>query len=163
MTQSAARSARDVLHQSIELAVAAEELARRSVLRVQHFAQQLASPFPFLRRSVPDESHRNRYGRHRQFDTKTRSHVEDAGATDLISTGTAPARNQPRLAGAGHRRLASLRLQTAGRWNRRGHGSAPCRMFSSFERRRLRSTRIPRTMFPNPPGLLRPSASEGLR
>src|SRR6185312_9215644 len=47
--QSAARSARDVLQQSIELAVAAEELgADGAYFRVHHFAQQLASPFPLL-------------------------------------------------------------------------------------------------------------------
>src|SRR5450755_3218581 len=47
--QSAVRSARDVLQQSIELAVAAEELgADGAYFRVHHFAQQLASPFPLL-------------------------------------------------------------------------------------------------------------------
>ena len=46
---SAARSARDVLLQSIELAVAAEELgADGAYFRVHHFARQLASPFPLL-------------------------------------------------------------------------------------------------------------------
>src|ERR1700746_3524220 len=47
--QSATRSARDVLQQSIELAVAAEELgADGAYFRVHHFAQQLGSPFPLL-------------------------------------------------------------------------------------------------------------------
>ncbi|GAA2082742.1 hypothetical protein GCM10009821_24620 [Aeromicrobium halocynthiae] len=46
---SATRSAADVLHQSIDLAVAAEELgADGAYYRVHHFAQQLASPFPLL-------------------------------------------------------------------------------------------------------------------
>ncbi|MCB8835722.1 LLM class flavin-dependent oxidoreductase, partial [Escherichia coli] len=46
---SATRSAADVLLQSIELAIAAEELgADGAYLRVHHFAQQLASPFPLL-------------------------------------------------------------------------------------------------------------------
>ena len=46
---SATRSARDVLQQSIELAVAAEQLgADGAYFRVHHFAQQLASPFPSL-------------------------------------------------------------------------------------------------------------------
>src|SRR4051812_1767253 len=45
---SAARSARDVLQQSIELAVAAEQLgADGAYFRVHHFAQQLASPSLF--------------------------------------------------------------------------------------------------------------------
>ncbi|NLG23064.1 MAG: LLM class flavin-dependent oxidoreductase, partial [Actinomycetales bacterium] len=43
------RSASDALLQSIELAVAAEELgADGANFRVHHFAQQLASPFPLL-------------------------------------------------------------------------------------------------------------------
>src|SRR3954470_24271806 len=48
-SQSATRSASDVLLQSIDLAVAAEELgADGAYFRVHHFAQQLASPFPLL-------------------------------------------------------------------------------------------------------------------
>ena len=47
--QSGARSASDVLLQSIDLAVAAEELgADGAYFRVHHFARQLASPFPLL-------------------------------------------------------------------------------------------------------------------
>ena len=46
---SRARSAADVLTQSIELAVAAEELgADGAYFRVHHFARQLGSPFPLL-------------------------------------------------------------------------------------------------------------------
>ena len=46
---SGTRSAGDVLRQSIDLAVAAEELgADGAYFRVHHFAQQLASPFPML-------------------------------------------------------------------------------------------------------------------
>lgn len=47
--QSGTRSAADVLHQSIDLAVAAEELgADGAYFRVHHYAQQLGSPFPLL-------------------------------------------------------------------------------------------------------------------
>src|SRR6201989_3540861 len=43
------RTARDALVQSIELAVAAEELGvDGAYFRVHHFARQLASPFPLL-------------------------------------------------------------------------------------------------------------------
>ena len=43
------RSAADTLLQSIELAVAAEQLgADGAYFRVHHFARQLASPFPLL-------------------------------------------------------------------------------------------------------------------
>ena len=46
---SAVRSAGDALLQSIELAVAAEELgADGAYFRVHHFARQLGSPFPLL-------------------------------------------------------------------------------------------------------------------
>jgi alkanesulfonate monooxygenase SsuD/methylene tetrahydromethanopterin reductase-like flavin-dependent oxidoreductase (luciferase family) len=48
-SQSATRSAADALLQSIDLAVAAEELgADGAYVRVHHFARQLASPFPLL-------------------------------------------------------------------------------------------------------------------
>src|ERR1700754_4680822 len=47
--QSQTRSAADTLLQSIELAVAAEQLgADGAYYRVHHFARQLASPFPLL-------------------------------------------------------------------------------------------------------------------
>lgn len=46
---SKVRTASDSLLQSIELAVAAEELgADGAYFRVHHFARQLASPFPLL-------------------------------------------------------------------------------------------------------------------
>ncbi len=48
-SQSQTRSAADTLLQSIELAVAAEDLgADGAYFRVHHFARQLASPFPLL-------------------------------------------------------------------------------------------------------------------
>src|SRR5258708_12933076 len=47
--QSQARSAADVLLQSIDLAMEAERLGMDGgYFRVHHFAQQLASPFPLL-------------------------------------------------------------------------------------------------------------------
>src|SRR5437762_11914954 len=46
-SQSQTRSAADTLLQSIDLAVAAEELgADGAFFRVHHFARQLATPFP---------------------------------------------------------------------------------------------------------------------
>src|SRR5450756_2853947 len=48
-SQSQTRSASDALLQSIDLAVAAEELgADGAYFRVHHFANQLGSPFPLL-------------------------------------------------------------------------------------------------------------------
>ena len=65
---SATRSASDVLLQSIELAVAAEQLgADGAYFRVHHFARQLASPFPLLggrRRADPPDRDRHRRDRH---------------------------------------------------------------------------------------------------
>ena len=47
--QSGTRTARDALVQSVELAIAAEELGiDGAFFRVHHFARQLASPFPLL-------------------------------------------------------------------------------------------------------------------
>src|SRR3954452_9387954 len=46
---SQVRTGRDALVQSVELAVAAEELGLDGAfVRVHHFARQLASPFPLL-------------------------------------------------------------------------------------------------------------------
>lgn len=46
---SRVRTAKDVLDQTIELAEAAEEVgADGAYVRVHHFAEQLASPFPLL-------------------------------------------------------------------------------------------------------------------
>src|SRR4051812_18558175 len=86
---SEARSARDVLLQSIDLAVAAEELgADGAYYRVHHFARQLASPFPLLAAggaktkrieigtAVIDMRYENPFYM-----------AEDAGAADLISGG----------------------------------------------------------------------------
>ncbi len=46
---SRTRTASDVLHQSIDLAVAAEEVgADGAYFRVHHYANQLGTPFPLL-------------------------------------------------------------------------------------------------------------------
>src|SRR5437764_13697509 len=87
--QSAARSARDVLQQSIELAVAAEQLgADGAYFRVHHFAQQLASPFPLLA-AVGARTNRIEMGT-AVVDMRYENPfymAEDAGAADLIAGG----------------------------------------------------------------------------
>src|SRR5512132_3291794 len=87
--QSAARSARDVLQQSIELAVAAEELgADGAYFRVHHFAQQLASPFPLLA-AIGARTSRIEIGTG-VIDMRYENPLymaEDAGAADLIAGG----------------------------------------------------------------------------
>ena len=87
--QSATRSARDVLQQSIELAVAAEELgADGAYFRVHHFAQQLSSPFPLLA-AIGARTSRIEIGTG-VIDMRYENPfymVEDASAADLISNG----------------------------------------------------------------------------
>src|ERR1700758_4213293 len=84
---SQTRSAADVLQQSIDLAVAAEELgADGAYFRVHHFAQQLSSPFPLLA-AVGARTSRIEIGTG-VIDMRYENPfymVEDAGATDLIS------------------------------------------------------------------------------
>lgn len=86
---SAARSARDVLQQSIELAVAAEQLgADGAYFRVHHFARQLASPFPLLA-AIGSRTSRIEIGT-AVIDMRYENPFymfEDAGAADLISNG----------------------------------------------------------------------------
>src|SRR5436305_1351200 len=86
---SATRSAQDVLLQSIDLAVAAEELgADGAYFRVHHFAQQLASPFPLLA-AVGARTSRIEIGTG-VIDMRYENPfymVEDAGSADLISRG----------------------------------------------------------------------------
>src|SRR5438874_12091931 len=83
------RSAQDSLLQSIELAVAAEELgADGAYFRVHHFAQQLASPFPLLSAAAARTS-RIEIGT-AVIDMRYENPMymaEDAGAADLISGG----------------------------------------------------------------------------
>jgi len=86
---SQARTASDVLHQSIDLAVAAEELgADGAYFRVHHFARQLGSPFPLLA-AIGARTSRIEIGTG-VIDMRYENPlymVEDAGAADLISDG----------------------------------------------------------------------------
>src|ERR671920_2394631 len=83
------RSASDSLLQSIELAVAAEELgADGPYFRVHHFAHQLASPFPLLAAAAARTS-RIELGTG-VIDMRYENPLymaEEAAATDLISGG----------------------------------------------------------------------------
>src|SRR5215210_2993142 len=87
--QSQTRSASDALLQSIELAVAAEELgADGAYFRVHHFARQLASPFPLLAAAGARTS-RIELGTG-VIDMRYENPLymaEDAGAADLIAGG----------------------------------------------------------------------------
>ncbi|VDZ66215.1 Alkanal monooxygenase alpha chain [Klebsiella aerogenes] len=87
--QSATRSAADTLLQSIDLAVAAEELgADGAYFRVHHFARQLSSPFPLLA-AIGAKTKKIEIGTG-VIDMRYENPLymaEDAGAADLISGG----------------------------------------------------------------------------
>jgi alkanesulfonate monooxygenase SsuD/methylene tetrahydromethanopterin reductase-like flavin-dependent oxidoreductase (luciferase family) len=86
---SRTRTAADTLSQSIDLAVAAEELgADGAYFRVHHFARQLGSPFPLLA-AVGAKTERIEIGTG-VIDMRYENPMymaEDAGAADLISGG----------------------------------------------------------------------------
>src|SRR5881396_979577 len=87
--QSQTRSAADTLLQSIELAVAAEELGLDGAyFRVHHFARQLASPFPLLA-AAGARTKKIELGT-AVIDMRYENPLymaEDAGAADLIAGG----------------------------------------------------------------------------
>src|SRR6201995_2191385 len=86
---SRTRTAQDALLQSIDLAVAAEELGiDGAYFRVHHFARQLASPFPLLA-AIGARTNRIEIGTG-VIDMRYENPLymaEDAGAADLISKG----------------------------------------------------------------------------
>ena len=86
---SQTRSAAEALQQSIELAVAAEELgADGAYFRVHHFARQLASPFPLLA-AIGARTNQIEIGT-AVIDMRYENPLymaEDAGAADLIAGG----------------------------------------------------------------------------
>ncbi len=164
--QSAARSARDVLQQSIELAVAAEELgADGAYFRVHHFAQQLASPFPLLA-AVGARTSRIEIGT-AVIDMRYENPfymVEDAGAADLISDGRLQlgiSRGSPEqvIDGWRHFGYAPPEGGTDADLGRR-HAEKFLELLDGKGFAQPNS----RPMFPNPPGLLRLEPhSPGLR
>ena len=164
--QSAARSAADVLQQSIELAVAAEELgADGAYFRVHHFAQQLGSPFPLLA-AVGARTSRIEIGT-AVIDMRYENPfymVEDAGAADLISGGRLQlgiSRGSPEQVVEGWRHFgyAPRDGETDADLGRR-HGE----QFLELLKGEGFARPNPRPMFPNPPGLLRLEPhSNGLR
>ncbi|MBV2142016.1 LLM class flavin-dependent oxidoreductase [Falsochrobactrum sp. TDYN1] len=164
--QSGTRSAGDALLQSIDLAVAAEELgADGAYFRVHHFARQLASPFPLLA-AVGARTSKIEIGT-AVIDMRYENPfymVEDAGAADLISQGRLQlgiSRGSPE--------------QVIDGWRYFGYKPAEGETDTDMARKRgeaffemLKGQGFaqpnPRPMFPNPPGLLRIEPhSEGLR
>ncbi len=163
---SQARTARDVLLQSIDLAVAAEELgADGAYFRVHHFAHQLASPFPLLA-AVGARTSRIEIGTG-VIDMRYENPlymVEDAGSADLISGGRLQlgiSRGSPEQVVEGYRYFGHVPAEGSDHADlAREHTSA----FLELLEGRGFAEPNPRPMFPNPPGLLRLEPhSEGLR
>jgi alkanesulfonate monooxygenase SsuD/methylene tetrahydromethanopterin reductase-like flavin-dependent oxidoreductase (luciferase family) len=165
-SQSQPRSAGDVLLQSIDLAVAAEELgADGAFFRVHHFARQLASPFPLLA-AVGARTSRIEIGT-AVIDMRYENPLymaEDAGAADLIAGGRLQlgiSRGSPEQVIDGWRYFG---YRPAEGENDGDMGRRHAEVFFDVLRGRGFAQPSPRPMFQNPPGLLRLEPhSEGLR
>jgi alkanesulfonate monooxygenase SsuD/methylene tetrahydromethanopterin reductase-like flavin-dependent oxidoreductase (luciferase family) len=163
---SETRSGADFLHQSIDLAVAAEELGvDGAYFRVHHFARQAGSPFPLLS-AIGARTSKIEIGTG-VIDMRYENPLymaENAGAADLISGGRLQlglSRGSPE--------------QVIDGW--RYFGYAPAEGETSADMARQHTEAFlkviegdgfaepnPRPMFANPPGLLRVEPySEGLR
>jgi alkanesulfonate monooxygenase SsuD/methylene tetrahydromethanopterin reductase-like flavin-dependent oxidoreductase (luciferase family) len=164
--QSQTRSAADTLLQSIDLAVAAEELgADGAYFRVHHFARQLASPFPLLAAAGAKTS-RIEIGT-AVIDMRYENPlymVEDASAADLIAGGRLQlgiSRGSPEQVIDGWRYFG---YQPAEGEDDADMGRRHGEVFFDMLRGQGFAKPNPRPMFPNPPGLLRlEPVSEGLR
>jgi alkanesulfonate monooxygenase SsuD/methylene tetrahydromethanopterin reductase-like flavin-dependent oxidoreductase (luciferase family) len=155
--QSQTRSGADALLQSIELAVAAEELgADGAYFRVHHFARQLASPFPLLA-AIGARTRKIEIGT-AVIDMRYENPfymIEDAGAADLIAGGRLQlgiSRGSPEQVIDGWRHF--------GFQPNEGESDADmARRHTEVFLDKLRGVGFaqpnPRPMFPNPPGLLR--------
>jgi alkanesulfonate monooxygenase SsuD/methylene tetrahydromethanopterin reductase-like flavin-dependent oxidoreductase (luciferase family) len=165
-SQSQTRSASDALLQSIDLAVAAEELgADGAYFRVHHFARQLGSPFPLLA-AVGAKTKRIEIGT-AVIDMRYENPLymaEDAGAADIIAGGRLQlgiSRGSPE--------------QVIDGWRYFGYAPPEGKTDADMARRHtevlldvLRGEGFaqpsPHPMFPNPPGLLRVEPyAKGLR
>ncbi|CAN7636422.1 LLM class flavin-dependent oxidoreductase [Bosea sp. LjRoot9] len=164
--QSQTRSAGDTLLQSIDLAVAAEELgADGAYFRVHHFARQLASPFPLLA-AVGARTSRIEIGTG-VIDMRYENPLymaEDAGSADLIAGGRLQlgiSRGSPEQVIDGWRYFG---YEPAEGQSDADMGRRHAEVFLDLLRGQGFAKPNPRPMFPNPPGLLRLEPySEGLR
>ena len=155
--QSQVRTASDALLQSIELAVAVEELgADGAYFRVHHLARQLGSPFPLLA-AVGARTRRIEIGT-AVIDMRYENPlymIEDAGAADIIAGGRLQlgiSRGSPEqvIDGWRHFGYAPRDGETDADMARR-HAE----VFLQLLEGRGFAQPNPRPMFPNPPGLLR--------
>lgn len=160
------QSAADTLLQSIDLAVAAEEIGvDGAYFRVHHYAAQLASPFPLLS-AIGTRTSKIEIGTG-VIDMRYENPlymIEDAGAADLISKGRLQlgiSRGSPEQVIDGWRHFGYEPLEgetDADMGRRKG-----LEFFSKLQGVGFAEPN-PSPMFPNPPGLLRLEPhSEGLR
>ncbi|SCC25164.1 LLM class flavin-dependent oxidoreductase [Kosakonia oryziphila] len=164
--QSATRSAADALLQSIDLAVAAEELgADGAYFRVHHFARQLSSPFPLL--AAIGAKTRNIEIGTGVIDMRYENPLymaEDAGAADLISGGRLQlgiSRGSPEQVIDGWRYFGYQPDEGESEADMARHRTETLLEILKGE---AFATPNPQPMFPNPPGLLRLEPySAGLR
>jgi len=164
--QSQTRTASDALLQSIELAVAAEELgADGAFFRVHHFARQLGSPFPLLA-ACGAKTRRIEIGT-AVIDMRYENPMymaEDAGAADLIAGGRLQlgiSRGSPEQVIDGFRYFGYVPpegMTDADMARRHTEVFLELLLGKGFAKPH------PNPMFPNPSGLLRLEPySEGLR
>jgi alkanesulfonate monooxygenase SsuD/methylene tetrahydromethanopterin reductase-like flavin-dependent oxidoreductase (luciferase family) len=163
---SQTRSAGDALLQSIDLAVAAEELgADGAYFRVHHFARQLASPFPLLA-AAGARTKKIELGT-AVIDMRYENPLymaEDAGAADLIAGGRLQlgiSRGSPEQVIEGFKYFGYVPAEGQTDADMaRGHAE----VFLDVLRGEGFAQPNPRPMFPNPPGMLRLEPhSESLR
>jgi alkanesulfonate monooxygenase SsuD/methylene tetrahydromethanopterin reductase-like flavin-dependent oxidoreductase (luciferase family) len=154
--QSQTRSGSDALLQSIELAVAAEDLgADGAYFRVHHFARQLASPFPLLA-AAGARTTRIELGTG-VIDMRYENPLymaEDAGAADLIAGGRLQlgiSRGSPEQVVDGYRYFG---YQPAEGTDHADLAREHARVFLEVIEGKGFAEPSPRPMFPNPPGLL---------
>ncbi len=163
---SQTRSASDALLQSIDLAVAAEELGvDGAYFRVHHFARQLASPFPLLA-AVGARTTRIEIGTG-VIDMRYENPLymaEDAGSADLISGGRLQlgiSRGSPEQVVDGFRYFGHVPAEGT---DHADMAREHTKVFLELLEGEGFAEPNPRPMFANPPGLLRLEPhSPGLR
>ena len=163
---SQTRSGKDFLDQSIDLAIAAEELGvDGAYFRVHHFARQAGSPFPLLS-AIGARTSRIEIGTG-VIDMRYENPLymaETAAAADLISGGRLQlgiSRGSPEQVIDGYRYFG---YQPAEGETDADMARRHTEVFLEVIRGEGFAEPNPRPMFPNPPGLLRLEPySEGLR
>ncbi len=164
--QSQTRSAADALLQSIDLAVAAEEIGvDGAYFRVHHFARQLASPFPLLA-AIGARTERIEIGTgviDMRYENPL-SMTEDAGSADLIAGGRLQlgiSRGSPEQVVDGYRYFGHVPAEDS---DHAAMAREHTRVFLKMIEGEGFAQPNARPMFPNPPGLLRlEPQSPGLR